>query len=103
MAIHDDRKIAELLQELSVRKEGPKELLAALLNTVMKGEVDEHLYGKRQKSQLLRAFRAECRGEAPSADGEGTEPPAAWCDPQRPAATEHLMQAILPTLMPADA
>lgn len=46
MAIDNDRGIAELLQDLFARKEGLKELLEALLNTVMKAEVDEHVCAK---------------------------------------------------------
>jgi len=46
MAMDDDRGIAELLQDLFARKEGVKELLEALLNTVMKAEVDEHVCAK---------------------------------------------------------
>ena len=50
--------------------------------------------GKRQKNQLLLAFMVDRRGEAPTSADEGTEPPAASCEPQSPAATEHLMEAI---------
>jgi len=46
MATNDDREIDELLQDLFARKEGLKELLEAVLNTVMKAEVDQHVCAK---------------------------------------------------------
>ena len=50
---------------------------------------------KRQKTQQLQlAFTSESRGEAPMADVAGTEPPAAKRQPESPARTEALMEAV---------
>jgi RNA-directed DNA polymerase len=49
---------------------------------------------KRQKSQLLLAFAAEGRGESPMAAEEGTEPPAAKCEPESPTQTDSLMEEV---------
>ena len=46
MAMYDDREIAELLQELFIRKDGLKEFLESMLNAGMKAEVDEHVCAK---------------------------------------------------------
>ena len=51
--------------------------------------------GKRQKMiQLELAFPAEGRGEALKAVEEGTEPPAAEGDTERPATDERLMEEV---------
>ena len=49
--------------------------------------------GKRQKNQMHLAFMAESRGEAPRADSQGTEPPAAG---RKPKARQHraLMEEV---------
>jgi RNA-directed DNA polymerase len=50
---------------------------------------------KRQKIQQLQlAFTSESRGEAPMADVRGTEPPAAKRQPESPADTEWMMEAV---------
>ena len=51
--------------------------------------------GKRQKTrQLQLAFMSEGRGEAPTADVRGTEPPAAKRQSESPAGTESCMEAV---------
>jgi len=51
--------------------------------------------GKRQKTQQLQlAFMSEGRGEAPRADLEGIEPPAVKRQPESPAHTERMMEAV---------
>ena len=50
--------------------------------------------GKRQKIQFELAFMSESRGEAPRADVQGTEPPAAKREPESPAKDERLMEMI---------
>jgi RNA-directed DNA polymerase len=50
--------------------------------------------GERQKTQLELALEAEGRGEAPKTAVRGTEPSAAKCEPERPAATEQLMEEV---------
>lgn len=54
--------------------------------------------GKRQKNrpdQAELAFPEEPRGEAPRAEGKGTEPAVAKHAPQSPVVTEQLMEGIL--------
>ena len=51
--------------------------------------------GKRQKTQQLQlAFMSERRGETPTADVRGTEPPAAKRQSESPAGTESWMEAV---------
>ncbi len=51
--------------------------------------------GRRQKTQQLQlAFMSESRGEAPTADVQGTELPAAKRQPESPAGTESWMEAV---------
>jgi len=51
--------------------------------------------GKRQKTrQLQLAFMSESRGEAPTADVQGTEPLTAKRQPESPAGTESWMEAV---------
>ena len=53
--------------------------------------------GKRQKiqcKQLRLAFAAEGRGEAPDADGQGTEPLTAKRNSESPAGEERLMEEV---------
>ena len=58
MAMDDDKGIAEFLQELFVRKDGIKEFLEAVLNTVMKAEVDEHVCAEPyERSSRRRGMR----------------------------------------------
>ena len=49
---------------------------------------------KRQKNQLMLAFMAEDRGEAPRAAEEGTESPAAKRRAESPADAEQLMEEV---------
>jgi hypothetical protein len=57
-----------------------------------KGKYDARLMsGKWQKNQMLLAFRAESRGEAPMAASGGTEPPTAKREPESLALTEQLI------------
>ncbi len=49
---------------------------------------------KRQKNQLVLAFPAEGRSEAPTAARKGTESLAAKRTPESPARTEHLMEEV---------
>ncbi len=50
--------------------------------------------GKRQKTQVDLASTSACRGETPPTGAGGTEPPVAKRRSERPAFTEHLMEAI---------
>lgn len=50
--------------------------------------------GKRQKNQLLLAFMEERRGEALTADMQGTEPRTAKRDAESPADHERLMEEV---------
>ena len=51
--------------------------------------------GKRQKTQQFQlAFMSEGRGEAPTADVRGAEPPTAKRSPESPAGTEQWMEAV---------
>src|SRR5262249_45316764 len=50
--------------------------------------------GKRQKNQLLLAFREESRSEAPTASTEGTESLAARRRTESPAIGEQLMEEV---------
>src|SRR5262244_1459802 len=50
--------------------------------------------GKRQKNQLLLAFREESRSEAPTASTEGTESLAAKRRSESPAIDEQLMEEV---------
>jgi len=50
--------------------------------------------GKRQNNQLVLAFLAEDKGEAPRAAGEGTEPFAAKRGTESPAENEQLMEEV---------
>jgi hypothetical protein len=60
-----------------------------------KGKYDARLMsGKRQKNQLLLAFMAESRGEAPRAASGGTEPLVAKREPESLASTEQLMEEV---------
>jgi RNA-directed DNA polymerase len=49
---------------------------------------------KRQKNQLVLAFREESRSEAPRASEEGTESLAAKCRSENPAIGERLMEEV---------
>jgi hypothetical protein len=49
---------------------------------------------KRQKTQLVLAFMAEGRGEAPKTAGEGTEAPAAKRETEGPAQSERLLEEV---------
>ena len=51
--------------------------------------------GKRRNIQLELAFDAECRGEAPRAACEGTEPSMADRGPERPVLSERLMEEVV--------
>jgi RNA-directed DNA polymerase len=50
--------------------------------------------GKRQKNQLVLAFREESRSKAPTASSEGTESPAAKRGSENPAIGEQLMEEV---------
>lgn len=50
---------------------------------------------RRQKIQMELAFAEGGRGEAPRPAGEGTEPPTAKHDTERPASTEWLMEEVV--------
>ena len=50
--------------------------------------------GKRQKNQAVLASAAASRGETPTANGGGTEPPVARRRSESPASTEQLMEVI---------
>jgi RNA-directed DNA polymerase len=49
---------------------------------------------KRQKNQLVLAFREESRSEAPTASAEGTESLAAKRRSENPAIGEQLMEEV---------
>ena len=53
--------------------------------------------GKRQKTQYQQselAFMAELRGEPPQSRQQGTEPPLAKREPERPVANNRLMEEV---------
>jgi len=49
---------------------------------------------KRQKNQLVLAFREESRSEAPTASAEGTESLMAKCRAESPAIGEQWMEGV---------
>ena len=50
--------------------------------------------GQRQKIQLGLAFTREDRGEAPRLPAEGSEPPVAEPEPERPTTGKKLMEEV---------
>jgi len=97
MTTDNDREMFELLQDLLARKEGLKERLEGLLNTVMKAEVNEHVCAKPyERTNARRGMRnaTQARSFKTSVGQLALElPQVRYCEPYHPSIEENKLQA----------